>query len=410
MQNSTYIDPVYQSEFQLEMSRLNLQRGKLFAAIIIGIELILLIILLLDGTQHTSFKYNWYAFMYILMISVTAVILTAFSFLYKKINSDQSVLKKLHFLTTSYATFLMIWGAVISLNDQALYGCIVVFLMNVLIASMMFYIRPVYEFISLSIATAFFYIGLPYYQPSWEVLIGHYVNTSIFIVFTWFLARANYLNFVRSFMNQKLIEEKSDLLAYSNNELVKEIQSREQTQKELEVVNEQLMIISTLDALTGIPNRRRLDEVLQEQWKKAVAEQLPISIMMIDIDFFKLYNDTNGHLAGDRCLQMVAEVMNECRRGPDDFVARFGGEEFLFVAMGISKKETMLLGERIRLEIAALGIQHPNSPVEQWITVSLGISHILPSENDKLIKVLEQSDRALYRAKSAGRNQLALAE
>lgn len=407
---STYIDPLYQHEFQVEISRFNLQRGKLFAAIITGIELILLIILLFDGTQHTGFKYNWYAFMYLLMIIVTVVVLSIISYLGKNLNNNYHYVKTLELSFASYVTFLMLWGAIVSLNDQYLYGSIMAFMVNVYIAAFMFYLKPGYTFISLLFVTALFYIGLPFYQSSSERLIGHYVNTSIFVIFTWFLARANYAGFVRNFLNQKLIEEKSNLLVNTNAELIKEIQSREQTQKELEDANEQLMIISMLDALTGIPNRRRLDEVIHKQWNKAVKEQLPISIMMIDIDFFKLYNDTNGHLAGDSCLQAVAEVLNNCRRGPDDFVARFGGEEFLFVAVGMSEKETLSLGERIREEIEALGIEHQNSRVAPWITVSLGISYILPGETDKLTKSLEKADKALYRAKSSGRNQIMLAE
>ena len=407
---SLIIDPVYQHEFSLEIARFNLQRGKLFASVIIGIELILLSILLLNGTKSTSFSYHWYAFMYLLMIAVTFWVWMVFSYLDKRINNNVKLIKKLELTTSSYIAFLMIWGAFISLNDQALYGSIVAFLVNVLIAAFMFYLKPSYILINQLIATAVLFIGLPFYQPSGEILIGHYVNVSIYIVFIWFLARANYLGFVRNFLNQKLIEENSDLLKHNNVELIREIKSRKESQKELELANEQLLVISTLDALTGIPNRRKLDQALREQWNIAVEKALPISIMMIDIDYFKSYNDTNGHLAGDRCLQEVAMVLNGCRGEASDFFARFGGEEFLFVAVGMSKEETLLFGERIRAEIEALGIEHQSSSVAPWITVSLGISYFLPGKTDKLPKSLELADQALYKAKSAGRNRLVLAE
>jgi diguanylate cyclase (GGDEF)-like protein len=411
LDKSPIIDPSYQHEFALEISRFNLKRGKLFAPIIIGIELILLIILLLNGTQNTSFKYNWYAFMYILMIVVTTCLWTALSYLDKRINHNLHLVKTLDLATTGYIAFTMIWGAFISLNDQALYGSIVAFLVNVLVASFMFYLRPGYILFAQLLATTVLFIGLPYYQYSGDILIGHYVNGSIFIVFIWFMARANYLGFVRKYLNQKIIEEKSIQLTHTNNNLVKEIQLSEQMQKELEAANKQLQILSTLDALTGIPNRRRLDEALWERWNIAVEKQLPFSVMMIDIDYFKLYNDTNGHLAGDRCLQAVAGVLNGCRREPFDFVARFGGEEFLFVTVGMSKEESLLLGERIRAEVEALGIEHHSSPVASWITVSLGISCLLPDKtDDNPAKSLELADQALYRAKSAGRNRLVLYE
>jgi len=403
---SPIIDPAYQHDFTLEISRLNLQRGMLFAPIIIGVELTLLIILIFNSTQSTCFKYSWYASMYILMIIVTFYLWTVLSYLDKRINNDLRLIKTLDLAVISYIAFAMAWGAYISLIDQALYGSIIAFLVNVLIASFMFYLKPKYILFAQLLGTAVLFIGLPYYQHSANLLIGHYANTSIFLIFIWFMARANYTGFVRNFLNQKIIEEKSNQLTHINNRLVEEIQTSERVQKKLEVANEQLLIISTLDALTGIPNRRRLDEALWERWSIAVEKQLPFSIMMIDIDFFKLYNDTNGHLAGDRCLQAVAGVLNGCRKESLDFVARFGGEEFLFVTVGLDKEECLLLGERIRSEVEALEIEHQSSSVASWITVSIGISCLLPNKTDKLDKVLEQADQALYRAKSEGQNPL----
>lgn len=408
--SSITIDPVYRHEFLLEKSRINLQRGKLFAKIIIGIELALLMILLSSNIKHTSFEYNWYAFMYLLMIAVTAGVLSIFSYVGKRIDYDYRYVKTLEFSLTSYVAFIMIWGAMISLNDQVQYGSIIVFFVNVFIASFMFYLRPAYTFISLLVAGLIFFICLPYYQHSSFILAGHYINTSIYMIFVWFLARENYTGFVRNFLDQKVIEEKSRMLERSNSQLLTEIQIHERTKKDLQLANEQLLVISTLDALTGIPNRRRLDEVLQDLWNTAVVKQMPIAIMMIDIDFFKLYNDTHGHLAGDHCLQAVAEVLNACRQNEYDFVARFGGEEFIFVSVGMSKADTLLLGENIRLGIEELGIEHEKSPVAAWVTVSLGISHTHPGKTDKLTNSLERADQALYKAKSEGRNQLVLAD
>jgi diguanylate cyclase (GGDEF)-like protein len=278
------------------------------------------------------------------------------------------------------------------------------------VASFMFYLKPKYILFAQLLATAVFYIGLPYYQNSENLLVGHYVNATIFMVLMWFISRANYTGFARNFLNQKIIEEKSIQLKHINDKLIEEIQTSEQVQKKLEAANQQLLVISTLDALTGIPNRRRLDEVLWERWSAAIERQLSFSIMMIDIDYFKLYNDTNGHLAGDRCLQAVAGVLNRCRREFLDFVARFGGEEFLFVTVGLSKEECLSLGERILSEVEMLRIEHQSSSVAACITVSIGISYLLPNTDDKLDKNLEQADQALYRAKSEGRNRLVLVE
>ncbi len=402
------IDPAYQQEFALEISRFNLKRGKSFVLIIISIEVVLLSLLVFNRSSSTVFRYNQYAFMYALMITVSIFFWAALSYLGKRLDDDPRYLKILDVAATCFIVFGMVWGAVISLMDQALYGNIIAFLVNVFITTFMFYLNPTKILFTQLLATAVLFIGLPYYQPSKNLLIGHYANGSIFLIFLWYMARANYKGFIHNFLNKKIIEEKSLELTQINDRLMKEIQISERMQNELELVNQQLRVISSLDALTGIPNRRRLDEALLEFWSMAMEKQLPFSIMMIDIDFFKLYNDTNGHLAGDRCLRAVADVLNKCRRESLDFVARFGGEEFIFVAIGLNREESLLLADRIRSEVEALGIEHQSSTVAPTITVSIGISHLLPNKEDRLDIILEMADQALYKAKSDGRNRLIL--
>ncbi len=405
-----YIDPVYQKQFSTEISLFNIQRGKLMAAIIIGIELLLLAINLFSRSVDTVYKFDWYALLYILMIVVTGLV--GLLLYHLEHNWDQGLYneKVLNLTIIIYITFIMTWGAIISLLDQSLYGNIVVFLVNILFGSLLFYIKNVHIIIPQLIASLVLIVGLPYFQPSRDMLIGHYVNASIFMVFVWILARTNYANYVQNFLNQKLIEEKSILLAQINHDLVLEIQSRRQAQQELETAHAQLMAISSLDYLTGIPNRRKLDEFLEEQWSTAVREQLPISIMMIDIDFFKLYNDTHGHIAGDRCLQAVAGVLNRCSREDKDFVARYGGEEFLFVVTGMNKEETLLGGEKLRAEIEALCLEHHISSISPYITISVGINWLMPTTKDLLPDAIGRADQALYQAKRNGRNQVVLAK
>ncbi|PKM78172.1 MAG: hypothetical protein CVU90_03890 [Firmicutes bacterium HGW-Firmicutes-15] len=408
--NPLYINPVFRREFAVEIARFNIQRGKLLAGVIIGIELLLLCINLLSRSVHTSYKFDWYVLMYMLMIIVTGIVWILLSHLEHTLDQGFINEKALNLTIITYITFIMTWGAVIALLDQALYGNIVVFLVNMLFASFLFYLKNTHIIIPQLIATLVLVVGLPYFQPSSDILIGHYVNVSIFLVFVWLLARTNYANYVRNFLNHKLIEEKSILLAQINNNLVSEIQSRKQAQHELEVANEQLMAISSLDYLTGIPNRRKLDDFLEEQWNTALKEQFPLSIMMIDIDFFKLYNDTNGHIAGDRCLQAVAGVLNRCIREGKDFVARYGGEEFLFVVTGMNKEETMVLGEKLRVEVEALCLEHHISSISTYITISLGINCLIPTSKDLLPDAIGRADQALYQAKRNGRNQVMLAK
>lgn len=408
--NQFYIDPIYRQQFSTEISQFNIQRGKLLAAIVIGIELLLLVISLFSRFDHTHFEFGEYALMYILIVIATGLVWIVLSHFEHNLVQGFINEKALNLTIITYITFIMTWGAVISLLDQALYGNIVVFLVNMLFGSFLFYIKNTHIIIPQLIAFFVLIIGLPYFQPSTDILIGHYINVSIFLVFMWLIARTNYDNYVKNFLSQKLIEEKSILLAQINEDLVLEIQSRKQAQQGLEVAHEQLMAISSLDYLTGIPNRRKLDEFLEAQWSTAVREQLPISIMMLDIDFFKPYNDTNGHIAGDRCLQAVAGVLNRCRREGKDFVARYGGEEFLFVATGMNKAETLLLGETIRAGIEALRLEHHISSISPYITISVGINWLMPTSKDLLPDAIGRADQALYQAKRGGRNRVMLAK
>ncbi len=195
-----------------------------------------------------------------------------------------------------------------------------------------------------------------------------------------------------------------------NEDLLKEIASREQIQLDLEAANQQLAAISSLDALTGIPNRRRLDEVLRDKWDKAVIGHIPVAIIMIDIDLFKLYNDSYGHLEGDYCLRQVARVINEFRRGEQDLVARYGGEEFVFVAVDIDKNDALRLADKIRSGIESLCLQHSRSFIGPYLTASLGISWQIPQSIDSLTECINRADRAMYQAKNEGRNRVIMAE
>jgi diguanylate cyclase (GGDEF)-like protein len=407
----SHIDPQCKRQLSIEISQINIQRGKLISPIIIGIELILLIISFFSRFVDTSFKFDWYAFMYLLMIIITALFWLFLMRLEHNIVKQGSLNPQTINLTiTSYCIFFITWGALISLLDQALYGNIVVFLVNILLVSFIFYLKNIQILIPQLIGACVLMIGLPYFQPSRDIIIGHYVNICILLVFSWFIARTNYANYVKNFLNQILIDEKSILLAQINDDLLFEIQSRKQAQQKLEAANEQLKIVSSLDYLTGIPNRRRLDEFLKQQWSKAIKEQLPISIMMIDIDFFKLFNDTNGHIAGDRCLQAVAGVLNRSIREGKDFVARYGGEEFTFVATGMNRKETLLLGETIRTKVEALQLEHRIPSMSPYITISVGINWLIPTSKDLLPDAIGRADQALYQAKRGGRNRIMLAK
>jgi diguanylate cyclase (GGDEF)-like protein len=162
-----------------------------------------------------------------------------------------------------------------------------------------------------------------------------------------------------------------------------------------------------IDGLTQIANRRRFDEYLSQEWSRHIRMQQPLSLLICDVDHFKLYNDRQGHQAGDECLQGVAKAINRCYRA-GDLVARYGGEEFAMVLPQTNRAGAVQVAERVRAAVAAAALPHPASPVCDCVTVSIGVACMTPpshASSDARV-LIEQADRHLYQAKHLGRNQV----
>jgi diguanylate cyclase (GGDEF)-like protein len=162
-----------------------------------------------------------------------------------------------------------------------------------------------------------------------------------------------------------------------------------------------------IDGLTQIANRRRFDEYLLQEWGRHIRMQKPLSLLMCDVDHFKLYNDRHGHQAGDECLKSVAKVLSQCYRA-GDLVARYGGEEFAMVLPQTNRAGAVQVAERVRAAVAAAALPHTASPVCDRVTVSIGVACITPRPNGPTDArtLVEEADRHLYLAKHRGRNQV----
>lgn len=195
--------------------------------------------------------------------------------------------------------------------------------------------------------------------------------------------------------------------------LKREIDHRKSHEFELEHLagqlasaNRMLQRIAILDGLTGIANRRYFDEVIGEEWLRAIRDQTPLSIIMIDIDYFKVFNDTYGHQAGDEALKNVAMALKDTLKRPADMIARYGGEEFVAVLPETEIKGAVAIAEAMRLNVDALNIPHENSHDHGHITVSLGVASIVPERNRPYSVLIAAADKALYKAKEKGRNRV----
>ena len=186
-----------------------------------------------------------------------------------------------------------------------------------------------------------------------------------------------------------------------------ELQVAERT-RELTALNEELHQLSLSDGLTGLGNRRSLDELLEQEWKRARRERSEVAMLMIDLDFFKLFNDTYGHLAGDECLKTVAAAIRRMIQRPTDFAGRYGGEEFSVVLPTTDATGAQQVGERIRRAVESLAIPHQCSLLGGVVTVSVGVAAKVPARDESVQMLVEEADHALYQAKAAGRNRVVL--
>ncbi|ARU59220.1 signal transduction diguanylate cyclase [Oleiphilus messinensis] len=166
--------------------------------------------------------------------------------------------------------------------------------------------------------------------------------------------------------------------------------------------------MARVDGLTGLNNRKYLEDFLKFEWKRASDLDVPMAMIMVDIDYFKLYNDTYGHQAGDRCLKQVGEVLAQTVKRSSDFVARYGGEEFTIVLTDCRHHYAVDLAEKIQRAISTAEIRHAGSKVSEYVTLSMGIAVYQPGKGSSPSALLSAADEALYRAKESGRNRFHL--
>ncbi|MBN45582.1 MULTISPECIES: sensor domain-containing diguanylate cyclase [unclassified Methylophaga] len=183
-----------------------------------------------------------------------------------------------------------------------------------------------------------------------------------------------------------------------------DISERKKTEQELIKLQKELEELSFKDGLTGVANRRMFDTVIETEWLKARQNKQPLSLIVIDIDFFKEYNDCYGHLQGDDCLKQVAATLNNVAVRSRDFFGRFGGEEFVMLLPETDNNAAWSIAERCRQALFKKQIPHDRSKVSQLLTISLGVSTMIPSANDEHNELIDRADKQLYQAKQKGRN------
>jgi diguanylate cyclase (GGDEF)-like protein len=178
------------------------------------------------------------------------------------------------------------------------------------------------------------------------------------------------------------------------------------SQAALQSANQELQALANLDGLTQIANRRCFDQILDKEWTRASREQYPLTLILCDVDYFKSFNDTYGHLLGDRCLSQVAQAISSVLRRPGDCAARYGGEEFAILLPNTPLTGGMKVAQAIQEQIKQLAIPHASSSVSATVSISIGVASLVPNSDIAPEDLIEQSDQHLYLAKLGGRNQI----
>lgn len=217
---------------------------------------------------------------------------------------------------------------------------------------------------------------------------------------------------VNSYLQTQQIAQQSLQLQHMNQQLeqltLQQAELIARRTAELKKANQELRRLATIDSLTGVANRRRFEDYLQREWRRMAREKQTLSLILCDIDYFKLYNDKYGHPRGDVCLKQVAGAISTTVKRPADLAARYGGEEFAVILPNTAPKGAVKVAESIRIAVKQLKIEHSLSTVSPYVSLTLGIASMIPKSELSPESLVAAADKALYEAKHQGRDRIVL--
>lgn len=187
---------------------------------------------------------------------------------------------------------------------------------------------------------------------------------------------------------------------------VEDISDRKQAEEDLARLYKEVEKLSLQDGLTGIANRRMIDQSLDKEWSRSLRNKSPLSLIMLDIDYFKQFNDNYGHLQGDECLIKIAKTLSQVTKREIDLIGRYGGEEFLVLLPETNEKQAIQFAQKCINAIKQLKIPHKNSKIDKMLTVSAGVSTTIPTQDSEAADLILEADKLLYCAKQNGRNRV----
>jgi diguanylate cyclase (GGDEF)-like protein len=371
------------AEFIISIYTINVVRAKITSITFVILEIMMLLAHCRMNRENLfNVPYIYYGAMYIIML----VVMIVFFIIFTKLGTDVS--KNIsHILRTRvfFIGFILMWCAGISLLDQLSSGQVAVYVVAVISIAVAPFYEPVILFLVYFTIHTLFLIAMPYFQESAQLLLANSINTTAFVIMSWSISFMRYKKQAEDFMNKKLILKKTDELRLIN--------------IQLQEANQKLQLMSITDGLTGIINRLTFETIIKDEWSRCKQHSIPLSLILVDVDFFKKFNDNYGHQAGDCCIKLIADVLTAYVKRSSDKVARYGGDEFVVLLPHTDKENALNLAEQMRKRVEEKSVPHLYSSVSDHVTISLGINTIIPSDESSMDEFISNTDKALYMAK-----------
>lgn len=380
-------------EFSDSINAINVSRAKLTSLLFAFLEVPFISFLTLTYKKDLlASPQICYFLMYCLMLLTMLVFYVAFRRLESNVPAYNA---EINVMGIVFTVFILCWCAGISTLDQISSGQIMVYAFAVIAVSVTPYFKPLVllgMILPIHIAFVLRLIAV----SSSKIPLGNISNSTTFVIIGWAISALRFRDMLIRFGSQKLIERKNEELSRLN--------------RELQDANEKLFILSHVDGLTGIANRSAFDEAIRSEWNRCMRLSLPLTLFMVDIDFFKGYNDHYGHQAGDECLRRVAVLLSSFARRKSDTAARYGGEEFVLILPYMTKAEAEPFSGHIVRGVEELKIPYGFSSVSSFVTISLGGCTVVPGDGNSIETLIGHADQALYEAKKRRNNAVMFSE
>lgn len=381
-------------DYRYDRLMINLKRIKPFSAVLIFYIIWLGILCAFYLLKEV--KISVFLLPYILFFLLNILSLIISESYYKKIKKtpikENKALKV--FLLEAYIIFyilsIALFGAYISLLDQAQYDHIIVYIICLMSSICCFYLNYKQTLFIIILSVLMLVIGLPKYQPDQQTVLLHYANIVLFLPLSFLISRIIYSDYKSKYKYIQLLAD--------------ETEKSKDLYKNLESANLLLTKLASIDELTNVANRRGLKHFFEISMEKIDDKGQLMSAFMVDIDFFKSYNDTYGHIKGDIILKKIAQTLSVIANEHGGFLSRWGGEEFAMIGFNIDAEKSIYISKAILKAVGELTIPHEATAISPFVTVSVGSCTMHVNSIKEINSAIEGADKALYYAKTQGKN------